>query len=402
MGPTSISYERRAIAARLSLCMVLAAAGCFLFGSEAHAALISPKLLSTNPPSAAASPASSTTPLVLGEAEPEDGIVISAVPPQMRGGWDSGLLAPRAPTQHPEYEIVIFAQPDCVGAPVGRGRADVFETTGIPVTVPANALTVLSAAQVDPAEPAKFSACSARLSYWEGNVPVDPQGPGGGGESSGGGGAGGGTGQQAGSGNGSGSSSSPGGAVGPAVTTGKPAAPRLNLNPAAVANNNSPSVAGAAPGAGSVLLYANGTCSGNPVVKGSAPELAAGFTVQVADNSTTTFSAAAVGGKRSDCSAPVTYVEDSTTPVTRVTMGPGVKTRKRKTVLRFADITEGAPGTSTFLCKVDKARWKPCTSPFRLKHLGAKQHVIRIRATDLAGNSERVGAKRIFTVVPAS
>ena len=389
------------MAARLSLCLILVLAGWSMFGSEARAAPISPKLLGTNPPSTAASPATSTTPLVLGEAEPEDGIVISAVPPQMRGAADLGAVAAGVPTQHPEYEIVVFGEAECVGSPIGRGRADVFEKSGIPVTVAADALTVLSAAQVDPAEPAKLSACSGRLSYWEGNVPVEPEGAGNGGGSGGGGSAGGSSGQQAGGG-GNGSGSSSGGAIGPAVTTGKPVAPRLRLGPAGVANNNSPSVAGSAPGAGSVLLYANGTCSGDPLVKGSASELSAGFTVQVADNSTTNYSAVAVGGKRSDCSSPVTYVEDSTTPVTRVTMGPGVKTRKRKAVLRFADITEGAPGTSTFLCKVDEAKWKPCASPLRLKHLGTRKHAIRIRATDLAGNSERVGAKRIFTVVPAS
>jgi hypothetical protein len=160
-------------------------------------------------------------------------------------------------------------------------------------------------------------------------------------------------------------------------------------------------VAGSAPGAGSVLLYANGTCAGAPAAKGSAAQLSAGFPQQVADNTTTTFSAVAVGGKRSDCSAPVTFTEDSTAPRTRVTMGPGMKTRKRKVVFRFADVFEDPPGTS-FFCKLDKAGWKRCASPLRLKHLRLTRHVVRVRAVDLAGNAEKIGAKRIFTVVPAS
>jgi hypothetical protein len=173
------------------------------------------------------------------------------------------------------------------------------------------------------------------------------------------------------------------------------------MTPKAVANDNAPAVAGSAPGAGSVVLYADGTCSGTPVVKGSAAQLAAGFSVHVADNTTTIFSAVAVGGQRSNCSGPVTYVEDSTAPVTRVTMGPGIKTRKRKVVFRFADVMEDPPGTS-FFCRVDKAKWKPCASPFRLNHLRLSRYVVRIRAVDLAGNAEKTGAKRIFKVVPAS
>ena len=35
-------------------------------------------------------------------------------------------------------------------------------------------------------------------------------------------------------------------------------------------------------------------------------------------------------------------------------MGPAAKTRKRKAVFRFVDITGDAPGTA-FLCKVDGA-----------------------------------------------
>jgi len=389
--------ERRAPVARLSLCLGLLAIAFAAFNTSARAAApVSPKLLSTNPPSTEASPATSTTPLVLGEAEPEDGIIISGHPFRV-SAWGVATAAAKSPTQHPEYEIVFFAQPNCAGAQVGRGLAGAFEESGIAVSVPADAVTVLSAAQVDPAEPSKFSACSPPLSYWEGNIPSSSGGSGGGTESGGTGGSG-----QIGGSTGGGSAAGSGGTIGPAVTTGKPDAPRLQLSPAAVANNNSPVVTGSAPGAGSVLLYANGTCSGKLIAKGSASDLTAGFTIQVADNTTTTFSAVGVGGKRSDCSGPVTYVEDSTAPITRVTMGPGVKTRKHKVALRFADLTEGSPGTSSFLCKVDKAKWKPCASPFRLKHLRLSKYVVRIRAVDLAGNAEKLGAKRIFRVVPAS
>jgi hypothetical protein len=103
-------------------------------------------------------------------------------------------------------------------------------------------------------------------------------------------------------------------------------------------------------------------------------------------------------GQRSACSEPVTYTEDSTAPRTRITMGPGVKTRKRKAVFRFKDITEDPPGT-TFVCKVDKKKWKPCASPLHLKHLKYGHHLVKIRATDLAGNRERKPVTRRFIVI---
>ena len=54
----------------------------------------------------------------------------------------------------------------------------------------------------------------------------------------------------------------------------------------------------------------------------------------VPENTATTFSAVSIGAQRSACSDPVTYTEDSLAPRTRITMGPGVKTRKRKAVFR--------------------------------------------------------------------
>jgi hypothetical protein len=148
------------------------------------------------------------------------------------------------------------------------------------------------------------------------------------------------------------------------------------------------------------VLYDTPNCSGTPVAKGPASELSAGFEVSVPKNSATTFSAVAIAAQHSGCSEPVTYTEDSTAPRTRITMGPGVKTRKHKAVFRFQDITEDPPGT-TFACKVDKAKWKPCSSPFDIKHLKPSHYVVAIRATDLAGNVERKPVKRHFIVVPS-
>ena len=139
-----------------------------------------------------------------------------------------------------------------------------------------------------------------------------------------------------------------------------PPAPHLHMLPGGRANDNTPQVTGSAPGATAVRVFGNSSCGGAPVVTGSAADFASGLTVHVADNTTNTFTAVSVaGGSASVCSAPVTYVEDSSPPQTRITMGPGVKTRRHKAVFRFTDTAEDPPGT-TFLCKVDRSRWKRC------------------------------------------
>lgn len=381
-----MTHKRRTITVRLLLC--LAPITLFLIvaaPAEADAPL-TPKLNGTSPTSSAERSALSTTPLVFGEAEPPEGITIASAPWDPRPLVAVARLESRA-TGHPEYGIQIFFGANCAGSPIATGTAGELEGTGIPVTVPADAKTTLSAKQVDLAD--EVSDCSNPLSYWEGDVP--PEEPSGG--QGGGGGAGGGNSGSS----GGGSSSS--GSVGPA-TPAKPQAPHIHTNPGGFSNDSTPVVLGTAQGADSVLVYTSDNCSGAAVAKGPASQLSAGFEVSVAPNATTTFSAAAITGQRSACSESVTYTEDSTAPKTRITMAPGVKTRKHKAVFRFKDITEDPPGT-TFACKVDKKKWKPCASPLHLKHLKYGHHLVKIRATDLAGNVEHKPVKRRFIVVHA-
>ncbi len=157
---------------------------------------------------------------------------------------------------------------------------------------------------------------------------------------------------------------------------------------------------GNAPGAATVRIFADPNCGGSPVVKATAAEFEAGIAIRVVENDVTVLSARSLAGdKVSDCSDPVTYVEDSLTPHTRITMGPASKTAKRRAILRFMDTTGNAPGT-TFLCKVDKRRWRRCASPLRLRKLRPKRYVVQVKATDPAGNVEARTAKRRFMVVP--
>jgi hypothetical protein len=336
--------------------------------------------------------------LVFGEAEPDE-VVITSMPV----GRPSVFTDSHA-TKNPNFEVVIFLGSDCTGPVIGTGSAGALESTGIPVTVGENAKTVMSAEQVDPNEPGEPSGCSNALPYWEGSVPPEggPEGGGSGG-GPGGDGSSGGDSSSGGDNNGSGgSSSSSAGPLGPATPLGpvKPQAPHIHTNPAGVANDTSPFVVGNTSAAETVLVYAGEGCHGAAIATGSVDQLRSGFQVQVAPDTTTTFSAAAIVGRHSACSDPVTYTEDSTAPRTRITMAPGIKTRKRRAVFRFKDVTEDPPGT-TFRCKTDKKKWKPCASPFRVKHLKYGHHMVKIRATDLAGNRERKPVRRRFIVIRA-
>jgi hypothetical protein len=395
--------KRRAMTARLLaffLCSFV-----LTFSASALAAVPpSPKLVTTNPPSTETTPALSITPLILGEAEPEDGIIRESAPVSGRPVLFSAPRAVEKPTKNPNFKIQIFYGAGCSGTAMKTGTASELEESGIPVNVSANVKTTLSALQVDPSAPTEPSPCSEPLYYWEGDVPVE-EGAGGGGTEKGGGGSSGGS-SEAGGGDGSqgggasqGIPSSGGGSVsGGTPAGGKPAAPRIHVSPAERSNDPTPLILGSAPGADNVSIYANENCSGTPVAKGSASQLSSGFEVSVPENTATTFSAVAIGAQRSSCSSPITYTEDSTAPQTRITMGPGVKTRKHKAIFRFQDVTEDPPGT-TFRCKVNRANWKPCSSPFRLKHLKPRHYILKIQATDLAGNVEPRPVKRTFIVV---
>jgi hypothetical protein len=56
------------------------------------------------------------------------------------------------------------------------------------------------------------------------------------------------------------------------------------------------------------------------------------------------------------------------------------------------------PGSS-FECKLDKKKYKPCKSPKKYKRLKRGKHKFKVRATDAAGNTDPSPAKDKFKVV---
>jgi len=285
-----------------------------------------------------------------------------------------------AGTADGEATISIYSNETCSGAPLATGAGAAFASGGIQVPVADNSTTTFYAAA---SWAGMFSACSSSSASYQEVTPA--------GESPGG--------NPGGQGPGGQTPGRPSTLVDP---PGKPAAPKLRTIPGGTANNNAPLVTGTAPGAARVEIFAAEDCKGQAVARGSASEFSTGLPVQVADNATVAFYAVSIdgGGDRSACSSsPAVYVEDSTLPLTRITMGPGVKTRKRTAVFRFLDSTGGEAAGTKFLCRLDRRKWTPCTAPFRAKRLSRRAHLFQVKATDLAGNQERKPVKRRFKVI---
>jgi Tol biopolymer transport system component len=215
-----------------------------------------------------------------------------------------------------------------------------------------------------------------------------------------------------------------------------PAPPLLKeTSPQSPAPSTAPKIIGEAELTSTVKIYRTANCSGEPVAHGSAAELASpGIGVSVAVGETAKFWATAEAeGFVSFCSASISYTQQSTgsggsgggggtsggstssgevkkaprppaveavayvTPHTRITFAPASKTRARRPVFRFTDIT-GQAGTH-FSCKVDRQPWKRCNSPLRLKPLSLGRHVVAVKAVNAVGTAEPQPTKRRFKVV---
>jgi len=216
-------------------------------------------------------------------------------------------------------------------------------------------------------------------------------------------------------------------------------------NPASPAETTEPSLFGQAEAGATITVYTNSSCSGEAVPPGGSAEelVGAGIPVSVKAGTKTTFYATAeLEGIVSPCSNGVSYVQQDTTPPpppkeeekegpggggsgggpgggleeleklgpggdpngsgfvtpeTAITFGPASKTRKHKVVFRFADAT-GQLGTK-FVCKLDRHRWKGCSSPKRLKKLRFGRHTFAVKAVNQLGVWDAAPAKRKFKVV---
>lgn len=363
----AIASKGRANAVRPLPCLPLLLFAAILLVAPVASAAVTPTpvLFETIPDS----PGIDLNPLVVG-----DSTGAGVIPTRVH----SSALGPIRLAGEGEEEAMIrlYLDSKCSGSVVGEGTAKELDKAGISAQVEPERLNFIYARQIDPID--GLSDCSNPIKYEHvkelpppAKEPPAGEGPGG----------------------------LPAGPGDSPAAAGRPDTPHIRTVPGGRANDNTPLITGAAPGAGVVKIFNNPNCNGASVAEGTPNQLTSGLGVRVADNSATEFSAVAIaGGSQSSCSAPITYVEDSTAPRTRITMGPGVKTRKHKAVFRFADTTEDPPGT-TFLCKVNHRKWMQCNSPFKLRHLHIKRYVLRVRAIDSVGNAEAKGVKRRFKVI---
>jgi hypothetical protein len=373
----AIAAEGRAIAARPSLCLLAAVTAIALLIAAPMAYAVQPEELTlhdTNPHSEPTKRANSTTPRVLGG---EEEIIESVV----RFGPSRPIAAAGG---NPSNIVKIFTNSTCQeGTEVATGTLSELQTSGIQVEVAPDSETTFYANQAEPSEPENPSPCSTQgVTYYESSTIIEE--PPAGGEGDGGGGSGG----------------NPLGGEQPSagVSANAPVAPRLRTVPFGRANDNSPLVTGSAAGAERVKVFTNPGCAGAPVANVSAAEFSAGIAVHVDDNTTTDFAGVSVAdGRQSFCSPPATYIEDSSPPQVRITMGPGVKTRRHKAVFRFSAGSEDLG--ASFRCRLNHGNWRPCHSPFKLKHLHFRRYILRVRGTDAVGNTTPKPAKRSFKVI---
>jgi DNA-binding beta-propeller fold protein YncE len=86
---------------------------------------------------------------------------------------------------------------------------------------------------------------------------------------------------------------------------------------------------------------------------------------------------------------------DKSPPQTTIDKGPKRKTTRQATTIRFS---ADEPG-SRFECKLDKGKFKPCSSPRKIKRLRPGKHRFAVRAIDQAGNADPTPAKVRWRVV---
>jgi hypothetical protein len=233
----------------------------------------------------------------------------------------------------------------------------------------------------------------------------------------------------------------------PDLVIGPPPPTLEKTSPASPNPSTTLTVIGQAAAGSLIKVYKTTNCSGEPVAEGTAAQLASPgltVTVPVAPGSTTSYRATAEAeGVVSACSASISYKQEDpppppppgeegtggspeggtggtagtggsdgkggktpgggkagvvyVAPLIKITYGPAFKTRLRRPVFRFADMT-GQPGTK-FFCRVDRHAWKGCSSPTKVRKMKLGRHVFAVKAVNAIGVPAPKPLKRAFKVV---
>lgn len=85
---------------------------------------------------------------------------------------------------------------------------------------------------------------------------------------------------------------------------------------------------------------------------------------------------------------------DVVAPETTITAGPRATTRARKATFTFSS----GEADITYQCRLDGRAWRFCSSPKSYSRLALGRHVLRVRATDAAGNTDATPATWIWRI----
>jgi len=157
--------------------------------------------------------------------------------------------------------------------------------------------------------------------------------------------------------------------------------------------------------AGSTFVSAtNGGTEVGGVVTWSLGTIAPGasgtvsFVVDVAADATLTNQARidfrAWQTKRTIQSNTTSTVRDATAPETTIVAGPPATTSIADATFDFSSNEAGV----TFECNLDDAGWTACSDPVTFQNVGGGQHTLRVRARDVAGNTDATPASYTWTV----
>jgi hypothetical protein len=150
-----------------------------------------------------------------------------------------------------------------------------------------------------------------------------------------------------------------------------------------LANDTDPD--GGAKQVTSVTQPAHGSAAVTGSGAGVSYQPAAGFCGQ--DSFTYTLN----GGSTATVSVTVTCAP----PDTRLRRKPPKTTTKHRAKFKFASSEPG----STFSCKLDRKKFRPCTSPATFS-VGVGRHTLKVRAIDKAGNADPTPAAYRWKVLP--
>jgi hypothetical protein len=159
-------------------------------------------------------------------------------------------------------------------------------------------------------------------------------------------------------------------------------------------SSGSPNVFGTVEEGSTVQLFNDGTCgtqaTSGPAATFVSPGLTGG---PVPAGTSMTFSVRSTYGTATSICSPtaVTYTNSSTPPPPSgggggpvppdTSVSARVKRRKHKATFTFSS----PDASSTFMCKLDKAAFAPCTSPMTFKRLRKGRHTFTVEAANTAG-----------------